>query len=588
MPSYRPSCVINLKLKFDESLHLQQVGTPVSVDTTLEQPPLQASNVQIEPLITRRGDENVSFVLNRIPRSGSIELPGYRQAGKFEFEMRFRDIPIDPRTVRAAAVEVHLGAVSDQGFRDGMIRPAPQDQTRSSIIRTRTDDGLPNPETLVMVGTVDEWNANHTDSVSSVSINGRDMRGILLDTPVGTDPIAQSTIISELDLSLPIDALIVDLLSYNPLFGDFSVASNPAEWPNGEIPAVGDASVVPRHRRGARGRRRGGRSNPNSGGGRLNFWDLCVRFCYLVGAIPYFQGTQLRIRPSRSIFEQARAGGPLNPTPFAGGAPRGRDAQTDTAIDPPLRFRRMVYGRDLLSLGFNRKMAGYQRPGVVRAVSVDNSSGERGQNRVIVGVWPPQQEETARRTRRSPGQRRAQQDIVNVPVPGIRDVDRLTVIARGIYEEIGRGEVGGAASTRSLASFGGTNADPDLLRLKPGDGVEFLVDVRNLRTSDSPLISTLTDHLRTGFDGQVRAIQERIGDENLSRVIVATSRGQIQEIQRFFRVSTVKFGWSDTGVQIDFDFQNYVVPIFNVGDSTDQTQEGAVQESAVPEAAAGA
>lgn len=291
----------------------------------------------------------------------------------------------------------------------------------------------------------------------------------------------------------------------------------------------------------------------------MSFWDAIVKFCYLVGAIPYFQGTQLFIRPSRSIFDQAQAGNALNPAPFAGGAPRGRDEMTGVPIDPPLRFRRLVYGRDILSVSFDRKMGGMARPKVVRAVGVDTSSADRGQGRVIQGFWPPvTAPEATRRSRVAPGGEAAQEDGINVPVAGVRDPERLVDIARAIYEEIGRGELGGSCSTQNLASFGGSNADSDLLRLKPGDGIEFLTDVRAL-SAQSPLVSALTDHARVPFEALVTQIKERIGDENLARVIAATSRGQVQELQRFFRVSSVTYTWSETGVKIGFDFQNYVV-----------------------------
>lgn len=557
MATFYPSCVVNFKLKFDETLHLQPEVTPRSVEEMVADPPAGAGSVQPQPLILRRGAENVSFVLGRLPKSGSVSLPGYRQAGQFDFVFDFRDLPIDPRTVRSAAVEIHQGAVSSDAFARGM-RGVNPNGTRDSVLVTRDAAGQPNEETLILVGIVDEWSVRHESSSSEISLRGRDMRGILLDTPLTNDPKIATQILASLDITKPINQLVEELLSYNPLFGDFSVVVNPAEWPNGVVPVIGDPSILPRNRRGARGNNTGRVTSPG-GSARMSFWDAIVKFCFLVGAIPYFQGTQLLIRPSRSIFDQAQAGNALNPAPFAGGRPRTRDAQTNQPIDPPLRFRRLVYGRDILSVSFDRKMGGMARPKVVRAVGVDTSSADRGQGRVIQGFWPPRTAPPAtRRSRVAPGASAAQEDGINVPVAGVRDPERLVEIARAIYEEIGRGELGGNCTTRNLASFGGTNADADLLRLKPGDGIEFLTDVRQL-TPQSPLVSALTDHNRAGFEELVAQIKARIGDENLARVIAATSRGQIQEMQRFFRVSSVTYTWSETGVQIGFDFQNYVV-----------------------------
>lgn len=579
MPAFYPSCVINLKLSFDESLHVQQLEAPVSTDDTLAAPTDQPV-VSFEPLITRRGDQNISFVMNRIPKSGSFELPGYRQAGTFNAMFSFRDLPIDPRTVRSAGVEVHLGAVSAEDFGDGMLG-AERGGQRTSVLQTRVD-GRPNPDTLVMTGIADEWRVTHGADGSTVELRGRDMRGILLDTPVGTDPTVQRSILSDLDMSLPINELVEQVLSYYPFGPGFNVYVNPQEWPNGVVPSIGDDTIVPRHRRGARGQMRGGRGTPNSASSQMNFWDLIVRFCFLASAIPYFVNNDLFIRPVRSIFDQMRAGGPLNPTPFANGAPRSRDEPAGAAIDPALRFRRLVYGRDTETISFDRKIGGLQRPSTVRVVCVDASSQERGQGRVIQAFHPPRNVERQRRQRRAPGANRSQENVITVKVPDQRDASRLQRIARSIYEEIGRGEIGGNVATKNLTSFGGTNADPDLMRLKPGDGIELMVDTRNLGPV-SPLVSSTTDHFRNSFDEQVAEIKSRLGvdDENLARVIVATSRGQVQELQRFFRVSNVKYGWSDRGLNIDFDFQNYVLALFDVEDNESTQQTGAAQRTTV-------
>jgi outer membrane protein len=157
-----------------------------------------------EPLITRRGDDNITFVQNRIPLKCVVELPGYRQAGTFNMDFAFRDLPLDPRTVRACAVDIHLGAVSAADFGRGMVN-TPTDGWRSSVLRTTLDNGSANPDTLVMTGTVDKWSAKHSSGMSTVTIEGRDMRGILLDTPLTNDPARSQWILEDLDLSVPID-----------------------------------------------------------------------------------------------------------------------------------------------------------------------------------------------------------------------------------------------------------------------------------------------------------------------------------------------------------------------------------------------
>ncbi len=556
MPTFYPSVVIDIRLMFDEALHLQPALAPQTTQGSVERPAIGGGQAAGQPLLTQRGTRNVSYIFGRIPRSASVELPGYRQAGQFSCEFDFRDLPIDPRTVRAASVEVHVGTVSAADFGAGMTQTNPGG-SRRSVLQTRRGSG-PNPDTLRLVGLVDEWGVTHDNDGSVISFRGRDLRGVLLDTPIGVLPGAQAQLLESLDWGANIQTVVQTILNYNPLFQEITVQVNPSEWPNGQLPSPGNVGVVPRNRRGARGQRRGGRGTPNADSGNLNFWDLIVRACYLVGAIPYFVGRNLVLRPSRSIFEQQFD--PTVPTPFANGEPRSRDATADQALTPPLRVRRLVYGRDVQTLSFDRKYGGFQRPRVVRCVSVDTSSTARGADRMVEGRWPPAAApEASRRTRVAPSGQVAHEEILNVPVAGITDATRLSEIARGVYEEIGRGEMGGTVSTKNVTSFGGDNDDPDLLRLQPGDGVEFFVDGRAV-TSSPPLISTLTSLSRSSFEEAVQEVNSRIGDENLARVIVATGRGQIQELQRFFRVSTVKFAWdAKSGIKVDFDFQNYVV-----------------------------
>lgn len=577
--AFRPSCVVNIRLIFDEALRLVTMPTPRRVEDEVDNPPPFAT-VGLQPLLVTPGSQNVSFITGRIPYKASYQQPGHRQAGQFTCEFDFKDLPIDPRTVRAASVEIHLGAVSDDDFVAGM-QGTETGGGRRSVLRTRTVENELDSETLRMIGMVDEWSVEHSDKGSTVTLKGRDSRGILLDTPINVLPNAQQTLLDSLDLSLPLDKVITNILEFNPLFQEFKVVVNPAEWPNGTVPAPQAEDVVPRHRRGARRGRSGGRGTSASSSNDLNFWDLIVQFSYLCGAIPYFRGSVLFIRPVRALYDQQRAGDdPMNPTPFAGGLPRATDSLTGTGIEPSLRIRRLVYGRDIEEMTFDRKFGGFRKPQVIRCVSVNGSSTARGSSRLLVGTWPIREDTptAARRTRVAPGGQQAQEEILTVPCAGITNVQRLQEIARAIYEEIGRGELGGSCTTRSLASFGGTNSDPDLLKLFPGDAVEFLTDISNISTRN-PNIATLTDHERNSFEDQVRLITDRIGDENLARVIVATSRNQVYELQRRFRVQNVKMDWSDKGLKISFDFQNFVEVRNDIRATTDSTDTGAIEVS---------
>ena len=571
MTTFFPSVVVHLTFKFDESLHIQNTAAPQSNDDAV-QTPLQttpATAVQSpQPLITQHGEQNSTFIYGRVPSKCTIEKAGYRQAGKFSCEFQFKDIPLDPRTVSGCSVEIHAGAVPADRFAAGMrnANAAP----RASVITGRVN-GKIDYSTLVMTGIVDKWHVNHTSTGSVISMEGRDLVGPLLDYPVTTDPKGEQ-IVNLIDWGQPIDAVINQLLSYLPTAAQgYHCTVLPAEWPNGVVPSPYADSIVPRHRKGANGKRKGGRGTVKSGS-EVHFWDLIINACNLCGAVPYFRGYELMVRPSRNLFTQQNAGDDvMNPAPFtspgAGGGTvvghrRGIDAASGQIIDPALSVRRMIYGRDVESMSFDRTFGGYQKRRIIRCIGVNDDSKGRGTERFITAEWPPNDPATpprARNTRVSPGGNETSAEVITPdPIHGITDVNRLREIAKAYYEEVGRNEIGGTCSTVNLSSFGGDNADPDLLRLKPGDAIEFGVDARAL-ASTPPLVSTLTDFNRDSFQDTVNRVTELIGNADLARVIVATARGEVASLPNFFRVATVRFGWdTQSGIKIDFDFQNYI------------------------------
>jgi hypothetical protein len=585
--TYYPSMVVNLKLHFDEAYlaEAKSLEDPISLDVATNQRQIP-SPTSTQPEFISKAPATGSFVLNRIPKSCNVELPGYRQAGQFSLSLDFQDLPVDPRAVRSAAVEIHLGAISPSDFARG-VTTADRYGARSSILKTRTAAGAVNPDTLLMVGIVDDWSVDTNDKGSIVSMKGRDLRGYMIDTPCSLNPTVVEAFFTNISTESPIDEVVQSILFLSPSFRAINVVTNPDEWPNKELPSPWTKDLTPRHRHGAKGKMKSPRSTPNMELAKVTYWDLIVRMCYLCGAIPYFKGADLVIRPSRSIFEQSNAGTALNPTPFAGGRPRLQDSITNAPIDPPLHFRRLAYGRDMASLSFDRKFAGFERPRVIRVVSVDTTS-DKPTTRLLTAQWPPKSAKKLT-TRESPGGEVKEEETLNIPVAGINDPSRLEEIAKGVYEEIGRGALGGTCETPNLSSFGGDNADPDLLKLRPGDGVEFVNDTRTL-SAVSPLVSTVTDHYRRSFAEEVKEINTRLGDPDLARVVVATSRGNIQQVQRFFRTSTVKFDWSTKGLKISFDFQNYIV----VRDQIDGSQvtgaitsfsKGSLQTKTVPKGA---
>ncbi len=561
-----PSCVVNLRLRFDESFQVVELpaagpqdGDPLSAilpAITLgrsRSTPNGGSGFTggNRPLITQTGSDNLSFVMDRVPKTAQVELPGYRQAGKFTLEFDWRELPIDPRLVRSAAVEIFFGTVSPDDFSTGMTRVEANGRRRS-ILRTADDGGVPRDDLMTLCGVADTWFISQTGESSMVKIEGRDLRGIFLDSPVNEE------MATKLDLTQSLDLVILEILASHPAAAYMTIIYAAEDWPGGVPPSVLDKDGLTRVRRKAQG----DGASASTQDDKLSMWDLITRYCFLVGAIPYFRGRSLVLRPALSVFDQSKP----------------KFSSSDKVFDPVTRVddegsafttRKMVFGRNIKELTFERKLSGVKVP-TIEVVSFDTSSKTRGAGKLLIAQWPPADQTAAKMTNVSPSGEVAQEDKLVISVPGVRNLDKLTGVARSIWEEVGRGELGGSCKTGQVASFKGGNEDPDLLRLRPGDVVEFLTDTRQV-SDKVPGASTYVDGLRVSFDQQVEEVRTALsgkaghGDENLARVIVASARSAVVDLLRSFRTANVIFTWSiASGVAVAFDFQNYFVVRYGI------------------------
>lgn len=554
--SQYPSCVVNMNLRFEEKLFVRV---------------REGTGIQNEPLVT--APNNGVFVMNRVPKKCTINLQGHTQAATYKLVFDYKEFPVDPRTIVAATAEIHMGTVSPEDFSTGIQRPMVGGYTRS-ILQTRDENGHMIEDNLIMIGPIDNWKTDFSESTGEVHMEGRDLRGMLLDSPLVSfrdlyDPThtdhhgfpqrrrRRSNILQRLNTQQNIRELVQQIISEHdelrrlPESCRIQVVAFPEEWPEKTLPSPGQGSHIPRHRRGAGGG--GGASGGNNG---MNFWDLITRYCFLVGGIPSLVGRTLYIRYGSALFDNLSN---RTRTPFHPNDPRKADGDT-------WNVRRMVYGRDVSSMSIERKYAGHNKPKAVRCISVDPHGG-RGRGSLIEATYPPRTIREARAEGFGEGGRNPRDavggqessEVLNVPVRRVTDRVRLRQIAYSIWEQIGRQEIKGEVSTSRITSFGGTNADPDLLRLRVGDTVELLVDAAAIG-ADSAIVSTLNRTAGAPFAEAVEEVRRRLGDVNLSRAIVASARGNVMGVLRYFYVSGVDLDWSEDGVEVKFDFQNYWTP----------------------------
>ncbi len=604
--TYYPACVVALKIRFDESLSVsRETFSDVTVNEKVnERVGPAAPRGVLEPLILSGSQKN-GVSLTRVPKSANVELPAIRKAGTFKLTFDFRDLPIDPRAVRSVGVEIYMGTVTADAFAEGVNQFKPQGQRASQLpLSSRSSLLNQSVDNLVLKGLADNWHVSHTSSGSTVTMEGRDLTGLFLNTPITHELVAKC------NLNQPIDKVIQWIVDRLPWGGDLQVVpAAPDQWPDAVIPKLADLDELrltsPRVRHSADGKKPKVSAGANQD--KLNFWDLITRYCSLVGAIPSmtlapprtykpesdgaFMST-IYIQPAvvalnvQKLFEGGKLKAGDLRIPFNNNNPRNVD-------DKEFVIRRMVFGRNIEDMQVERKFTG-KIPQVIEVVAYNPSSKGRGPARVqtvrsnnmksyfpelhtglagaarsalLAGKPIAKDAKASGRSGVSPRGDIGKQDVLRIPIYGVSDTKKLQIIANNLYEEICKGEMGGSVKTRSLASFGAGNEDPDLIHLRPGDGINLAVDARPLENRAPAVHPLMEQHRMSSFEMMQDLVNRTGMDPVLARVVVATLRNEVLELQNTYRVNTVKYDWSvDKGISLSFDFHNYVEVRDNVNE----------------------
>jgi hypothetical protein len=533
--TYYPVASVELVYRFDP--------TYIAPESVLvnDKPDIPAPNASSSLLFLQTGGQDAySFRKVVIPISCDVEIPNIRSAGKFKIRMNYRDVPFDPRVFSAVAVTIRFGTVAaSQSARFG---------SGSALLQPD-----PNRFSGVMVGVADTAFVEHTDTGSFIELEGRDLRGILADSK------APAAVFSKLNLRKNIVDVVGQILDQHP-FGPYFksiLQTTPGDFPDG-IPspyASGDATRV---QLGADGKG----STAAASAEEVSFWDLIVNYCYVCGVVPYFTTTRnqnaesrLIIQPLRTYYEQENA--------------PNRQFIRDTDDGRQIVVRELMYGRDIARLSFERKFQGSKGRGI-RVVCLNTSSKQRGTQKLLE-VTRPQGLIVRKNKAKLTGATKEQipriqagqigpvgdigyTDVDTIYVYGVTSKKQLELVADAIYQEKGRGEMGGSCETSNLASFGGTNADPDLLYLRPGDAIRIGV----MQSTVLGLSGTLAD--TTLSEAQLDAIYQTRGfPAPVAAALAQSAKRGTPTAQPYFRVGNVKYSWSNqSGMRISFDFQNYI------------------------------
>jgi len=461
-----------------------------------------------------------------IPASVEIERNGFREADTARVDIAWADVPFDPRLVRACGIEVILGAVSADDFQAGVRGERRASGGLRSIVE-QIPAGPVSQTATRFVGWVDDWTVSYDpDDGEIVTMEARDMTALLIDTPLGNNRI---------DLLVPVDVGVTRLLEQYPTAAGLRVVWGDVSDPTpGQAPTPGDAvPAVSRARRGRVARQ------PRSGDQRMTVWDHITDVCVQCGVVPLVRDYELRLINPRTLF--------------TGRGPTG-------ASQP----RRMIYGRNLTSLQFTRKLGGVKVP-TIEVRAYDPTIG-----RTRWARWPVREGErregvlgqdnppaALRANEVGPTGANPDERVQTFTVRYGGSPGALASIARSLYEQIGRQEIEGNFKTSDLRSFGSEEDASDLLSLLSGDPVEILVAAAD-RSDPTSAPSTATT-----IQAQTREARARYLQSLGWSADVAERFAELQDASGFqtvFRVQNARISFdAEEGISIVVDFVNFIV-----------------------------
>lgn len=446
----------------------------------------------------------LSHITAVLPTIVDHERNGHRFADTLSLRVPFRDFPISPRFIRSLGVSWFGGTVSPSDYASG-IR-----QSVSGAKGPNTAIVKPSRETLRFVGFADDIEEDLGNG--NILLSCRDYTAILIDTRV------KAQVLRDLDIDGALDEVILELLRTLPggAAGGLTVRADlwldeatglPEPMPN-------VAKLFPRTIRTKKGKV--ARLVASYAGADVSYWDLITDLCGRAGYLPTIEEDTLVITTPRNLF----AG--------SGSGTFSRIVQSNGKGEL-LTVRRMIYGYNLKSLRFTRKF------GRITAPTVEVRSTSPGQRLPLIARWPP----TTKATHVLPSGKGAQEKTELVIVKGIPDMATLLHVAESIYEEMGRAEFGGQMETYDLASFGGDNADPDLLALRSADPIEVVVQHGGTQTGIMNYLSGPQEH---EAGRQIERLEGKGIRRDVAKALVQIY-WQTRGLQKVFRTRDVTYNW---------------------------------------------
>lgn len=475
-----------------------------------------------------RGSRERSVIFEGLPALATITRAPSKDADTVSVTFAFRDLPIDPRCVRACFVSIALGTVSREDYASGIGGQKRADGSSTALVEHENEQELRLWSSTRFTGYTATWKVVFDEGGDIAQLDCVDVSCVLRGQPL---------LGHKIDLSKPIhegvQALIDEFPTSRGLVVKLGTPIGRGETQSVQEPmgALRPIDVMPQQLK----TRKGKVAQATTKSEKQTVWDHINDVCLRLGLVPIMRGFTLYLTEPRLQY---------------------RDLEGAT---------RMVYGRNVKHLELLRKMEG------ITTDTIEVRCPDRSIGRVLWARYPvlngepksgilgksgSPQPVTSRASKVSPNG--TGHEVVRVlTVRGVASLATLERIAEATFHEVGRQEIQGNFSTDEIESWG-SKLEGDLLDLYPGQPVTVLVEQQPQQRDNGQGASTYQELASLSVAGRQKYLEGlRISPESARRLAVAQEQVYMTST---FRAGFVTIRWSaEEGVSIECDFYNFVV-----------------------------
>lgn len=475
--------------------------------------------------------DNLTFDIGGVvPRSLTLKRNGVRKGDECDIEIKWNDMPFDPRIMRAIAVEVYLGTVTPENHAAGVNGATRTVSRRAGQALQEPTNMVPDVDSsgrsnLRFQGWVDEVEDDRPGGGAAVvKLKCIDNTRLFLSQTMPTN--------MRPDMKTPVDEMIAKFLCTFPQLDGMAVEyrGDPEDSETFIPPTL--ATVTGKYFKPEDIGFLAGKGGGATSGGGFTVWDYVVSVCTAASLACWVQGSTLVLqRPSILLGRNQRR--------------PDEQYQTRQLNYEDFPFRAFVYGRNVKDVNFKRSYAKRQ------ARNIQVQSYDPSRKNMLIARYPADLKKLA--SSANPGDGKVDAKWTVVQLDEIRDQKSLDRAAKDLYHLYGRWEMEVNIKTRNLSSYGGGNDDPDLFDLHEGDTIQYLVARDEHGTSS---ILAAEDALRS--ESKAGDLLGSIGYDPKVAGMVAAAYNDAG-FQEYFKVKEAQIQWGlESGVDISLRAVNFV------------------------------